>query len=966
MKINDVIHGFKIINIRDVDEIDAQMYEMVHEKTAAKTIWLKRDDENKSFSIGFKTTPEDDTGVFHILEHSVLNGSKRYPVKEPFVDLLKGSLQTFLNAMTFPDKTLYPVSSRNNKDFVNLMRVYLDAVFHPLAMENSNVFYQEGWHYELLNKDEDPIYKGVVFNEMKGAFSSADSVRYRVMMHSLFPDNCYGNESGGDPDYITDLTYEQFCASHKKYYNPSNSYIFLDGDMDVENVLGIIDDEYLSHYDNSGEKIVINKQKPHIAEDVIKEFEISSEESPENKAQIAYGYVVGDFDDYEKNMAFSLLSSVLCSSNESPLKKVILNNKLGEDIIFDIQSDVLQPYVEIDVINTDLDKADLVEKTIHEELERIIKEGVDKEELEATLNQREFKVKESDFGSAPKGLIYGITLMSSWLYDGDPVDSLCFSELFDSLRKKINTSYYEDLIRDYILNSNHKAKVYLKPSNTLGKEKAEKEKARLDKIASTWSDKDKDELVNLNKELQVYQNSTDTPEQKATLPYLHLEDLKKTPTHYSVDVEKYGDNVVLSHDNNTNGISYVSLDIKVDDFELEEYSYMQQMLSLLGKLPTEKYDVLKLNQKMKGILGDFSVSFSPTRSYKNQEGKIMVFVRYSALNRNDQEALDLIKEIIYKTKFDDKQTIRDVLKQNLFALQQTFSSAGHVIALQRAGAYTSPISVVSEYAGGLEGYRFMKDIDDNYDAKAGSFINKLKELYQKIFIKERYSVSVTSENKELILKSLLDDAPSGVVNKPTIKKPLGNRKEGIIVPANVSFASKTCNLSDDIKNLGAMYVISNILTYDYLWNNIRVKNGAYGCGFRCGLAKVGNFYSYRDPNPGFSLDTFTDTVNYLKEFVKNTDSIENYIVGTTGDFDPLLSTKLSIRMADSDYYAEVSYQDRQEILDQILNTNKEDLLEAIKLFEKMNEEDNICVVGNKDALEKCKDKFKEIFDFNTK
>lgn len=966
MQLNDVIHGFKVVRIRHNDEIKADLYEMIHEKTKAKTIWLKRDDENKTFSIAFKTTPVDDTGVFHILEHSVLNGSKKYPVKEPFVDLLKGSLQTFLNAMTYPDKTVYPVSSRNDKDFVNLMRIYLDAVFNPLVLENPNVFYQEGWHYEIENKDDKPNYKGVVFNEMKGAFSSPDSIRSRLMMHALFPDTCYGNESGGDPEHITDLTYKQFTDTHRKHYNPSNSYIFLDGDMDIEKILGIIDDEYLSKYDDAGEKIVIEKQNAHISEDVVEDYEISKEDDPTNKAQVAYGYVIGDFDEYEKTVAFNLISSVLCGSNESPLKKAILTNKLGEDIYFDVQDGILQPYVEIDVINTDESKIEEIDKTIRSELEKIVEEGIDRKELEAVLNQREFKAKERDFGGTPKGLVYALSSLDSWLYDGDPLDPLCYDELFNNLRNKFDTRYYEELLEEYILNSKHSGKVVLKPSNTLGEIKAEKERKKLDDIYARWSEEDREELVKINENLRAYQASEDTPEQKATLPALHIEDLKKTPTDYPAEISTYDTNTILNHNDETNGISYVGILLKADDFELEEYTLIQQLLTLIGKIKTKNYSVLDLNRKMRSILGDFSIGFSPVKSYKNNEVKEIISIRYSSLFRNDEEAAELINEILYNTDFSDKQSIRDIVKQNTIALQQGFMTAGHSLALQRAASYTSPMAVVSEYAGGYEAYRFMKQLDENWDEKADEFIKQLESLYRKLFIKERYTLSIASENKTDITKALLDNVPSGTVNKATVKKPLGNRKEGIVVGTNVSFAAKNSMFKDDVKKLGTMYVISNILTYDYLWNNIRVKNGAYGCGFRSNFNKTGSFYSYRDPSPNSSLQIFEDTVDYLRQFCERNQSIENYIVGTTGDFDPLLSTKGAIRMADTEYLMDISYDDKKQVLEEILSTDNNDIEEAIALFEKMNREDNICVVGNKDAIEKCSDKLENIFDLNSK
>ncbi|MBQ6335309.1 MAG: insulinase family protein [Erysipelotrichaceae bacterium] len=964
MEINTIIHGFKVNRVRHLQEIEADMYEMVHLKTGARTIWLKRDDENKTFSIGFKTTPVDDTGVFHILEHSVLNGSKKYPVREPFVDLLKGSLQTFLNAITFPDKTVYPVSSRNDKDFVNLMRVYLDAVFNPLVLSNPNIFRQEGWHYELNDVDEQPIYKGVVFNEMKGAFSSAEGVKGRLMMHSLFPDTCYGNESGGDPDFITDLSYEQFCATHRKHYNPSNSYIFLDGDMDIEKILGIIDEEYLCAYGDEGEKIVITKQAP-VTNELTREYEISPEDDPSGKSQLAYGYVIGDFDEYEKIAAFSLISSVLSSSNESPLKKAILSKGLGEDAYFDVQDGIYQPYIEIGVQNCDLENKEIIAETIKEVLKEAVEKGLDREELEAALNQREFKAKERDFGGMPKGLIFAISSLDSWLYDGDPAASICYNDLFNSLREKLNTSYYEDLIKEFILDSKHWAKIYLKPSNTLGQEKITKEKAKLAKIASSWTKEEKEELVAMNRQLSIWQSQEDTPEQKATLPALHLDDLKKTPSQYPIEYQECESVKVLYHPAATNGISYDSLIIRCDDLKEEEVTIAAQMMTLLGNLKTEKYDTLTLNRLMKSILGDFSTSLTGSRSFKDASDKNFILISWSSLYRNDGQGIDLVKEVLYHTDFSDREAIRNILKQNIFVMEQTYVGAGHSLAVQRASAYSSSIAATAEYAKGYEAYRYLKDLDENWEEKSDRFIDILKKLQERLFVKERYTLSLAGENANDNAQAILADTPSGAIGEAYAIKPLGRRNEGIAVPANVSFAAKSSVLNEKVKKIGAMFVLSNILTYDYLWNNIRVKGGAYGCGFRSGIARSASFYSYRDPNPANSLKIYEETVDYLKDFCDKGKDIENYIVGTTGDFDPLQSLKASIITSDMEYMMDYSYEDKCKILNEILNCDLEDLKEAIELFEYVNKDNNVCVIGNKAALENCKDKLDTIFDLSS-
>ena len=963
MLVNEKIHGFIVNNVRHLDELEADLYEMTHEKTSARLIWLKRPDENKTFSIAFKTTPVDDTGVFHILEHSVLNGSRRYPVREPFVDLLKSSLQTFLNAMTFPDKTVYPVSSRNDKDFINLMRVYLDAVFYPLAKVSPNVFRQEGWHYELLKKEDEPIYKGVVFNEMKGAFSSPDSVRYRLLMHSLFPDTCYGNESGGDPVSIPKLTYKQFCESHDRYYSPANSYIFLDGDMDIDQVLGIINDEYLSDFTSDGAHIEIDFQKPHIAEDVIQDFEIGAEENPAGKAQIAYGYVTGRFDDYLRNTAFSILSNVLCDSNESPLKKVILSNGLGEDIYFSMNDGIYQPYVEIDVINTDAEKEPQINKVLTDEFKRLIKEGIDRDELTATLNKAEFKAREREFGGAPKGLVFNLTALDSWLYGGDPVDTILNDEIYDVLRKKMDEGYFESLLEEFILNSKHSAKVILKPSTTLGKEKAERERAELAEAKKNWSEEEVEELIRMNQELAVWQQTEDTPEQQATLPVLHISDLKKTATELPLEVCRHGGiNTVLKHDINTNGISYVNMYSDIRDMSLEDISHISLLCGLLGQLATEKYDTIHLIQKTKSILGEFNFAPSFTNSAVTNEARLYVNTSWSTLARNDLEGCELVKEVLYNTRFDNHQAIREIVRQIKTMLEQSFVGAGHAFGMTRSSAYVTEIGAANDYSTGYGFYKFIKNLEENWDNISEETIARMEELYKKLFVRERLTIGIAADAKPRIVMCMLDDAPHGEAPEYVARKPLGNLNEGIITPSNVSYACKGAPIFELGKDhVGTLNVLSGILTYDYLWNNVRVKGGAYGCGFSGRSLSFARFYSYRDPSPARTLGIFEQTPAYLREFCAGEQNLEKYIIGTMGDIDPLLSPKGMAKRSDIEYLGDVTIEQKQAVLDQVLSTTKEDIFNSIPLFDHINKTDAVCVVGNRDAIELCKDKLKNIF-----
>ena len=563
----------------------------------------------------------------------------------------------------------------------------------------------------------------------------------------------------------------------------------------------------------------------------------------------------------------------------------------------------------------------------------------------------------------PKGLVYALGSYDSWLYGGDPLDSLCVEKLYADLRARLDSDYYEQLLKELILDSKHCAKVLLRPSNTLGEEKAQKEKEKLAAIAAKWSSEERKKLVELNQQLAYWQSLEDTPEQKATLPALHIEDLKKTITPHEYKLEDYEGKKLIIHEDDTDGISYVSLYVSANDLSLEECTVLGQLLSYLGQVRTENYDVLTLNREMRRVMGDFDAAFTPAYTYKDQRQVSRVNLSFSSLQRYDKEAVELFKEIIYRSDFCDKQAIRDILKQNIFTMEQTFISSGSLAAL-RSAAYSSPLAAANDHIVGLQAYRYLKDLDDHYEEKADAFIELLKKLQQKVFCGERYTLSLTAADKELFVKSLLADAPHGTVGEEVVKQPLGHRKEGIAVPANISYAAKSLFMPEEAINSGAMYVIANILSYDYLWNMIRVKGGAYGCGYRCGLGKTATFYSFRDPDPHNSLNVYTKTVDYLKDFVENNTDIENYIVGTTGEFDPYMTLKSKIRAGDNEYLLDMSAADRQKVLDQILNTSLEDIREAISLFEKINEHDDVCVIGNAQALKACGKQLDEIFDLN--
>jgi len=959
MKINELIKGFKVKRVEKIDEIKATMYELEHIKTTARLIYLDREDENKTFSIGFKTIPTDDTGVFHILEHSVLNGSDAYPVKEPFVDLLKGSLNTFLNAMTFPDKTVYPISSRNDKDFINLMRVYLDAVFHPLVVSSCpNVFRQEGWHYEINNKEYDPIFKGVVLNEMKGAYASADEIVNNEVMKALFPDSPYKYSSGGDPECIPNLSYEQFCDAHKKFYSPANSYIFLDGKMDIENVLGIIDDEYLSHYDASGENITIVTQKPVHPKDISIEYEIGENEDSTNKDRICYGYVCGKYDETEVIVGLQLLSTVLCSTNESIIKKAIIDAGLGEDVSFDVQDGTYQTLVTINIINTDASKEAEITKVLTDTINKVISEGLNKQEIEACLNKAEFIAKERDFGGAPTGIVYDILALQTWLYGGDPIDGILIEKVYKSLREKINTDFYKNLLKDYIINNPHQVKVIAKASNTIGKKKIEKEKERCHQAKLNWSNEELDEMIQFNKDFANWQSLIDTPEQKATLPKLHISDITSYPKKLEVEVK---DNILI-HKDDANGIRYVRMYFDATDFNEHDIQLFSILEKLLGCTASKNYQTNALATQMRSILGDFSISLGETHKYVDNIETIQAIVSFACLDINTDKAIELVKEIILNSLLDDETAILNIIKQTKQGIQMMFSSRGNQFASKRVKAMFSIDGVVSEYFEGYKFYEYIKKIDETFDSCKALLLKELKELVSKIFVKERVTISITGNYDDTIPTKLMNMLPHGQPSKKITLKTLPISQEAIVIPSQVGYAVTGYDVKDFIKNYGSSIVLTNILTYDYLWTNVRVKGGAYGCGFQTKRTGEAIFYSYRDPNPSSSLDIFANTSNYIKDFIKETDDIENYIIGAYGSFDPLLTVRTASAIADKYYFAQTKYEDICQIHNEILHTTKDDIMALTSACDKIKEKQALCVVGGKNVIDACGKKIKDVYE----
>ncbi|MBO5110415.1 MAG: insulinase family protein [Clostridia bacterium] len=953
--------GFRLENRRFIDEVKADLYELTHVRSGAQLVWLAREDNNKTFGIAFKTLPEDSTGVFHILEHSVLNGSDKYQTREPFVDLLKGSLQTFLNAMTFPDKTFYPVCSRNDKDFLNLVSVYMDAVLHPAIYHKPEIFRQEGIHIELLEADAEPTYKGVVFNEMKGAYSSPDSLMVSELDRALFPDTCYRFSSGGDPVVIPDLTYEKFIESHQRFYHPSNSRIFLDGDMDIPSVLNLLD-SFLADFEATDPGIVLELQAPVSPEEVTAAYEIGPEENAEGKVRYATGYVYGTYEDAETGIALRVLSDVLTGSNEAPLKRAILSRGLAEDVILEMNDGIYQPYAILGVSNTSEEKLPEIKKVIAETLADLAENGLDKAQLTASFNRLEFNTRERDYGATPRGLVYGMVSLETWLYDGDPADALRFNATFDSLREKLATNYYEELIRRIFLENNHKASACLIPSKTIGEERRAAEAARLAAIKATWTEEDKNALVAMNKALAEWQATPDTKEQLDTLPKLFLSDIsekeEKIPT--------IAEGNVIRHPIPSDGISYLSLYFSEAGLTERQLSLASLLCELLTEMDTETHDRLALQREIKTNLGRLTFSQTNYTDIRDTADVCHPYlaVKCSVLSGNTDKAIQLVAEIANTTVYNNKENIKQIVDQVKTGLMQNMIMGGHGAAMSRAMAHLNSGGVANESTGGYSYYTFCRDLSDNFEAKADELIAELAELAKVIFDRARLTVSLTdtdAETSDVPAKALAAFADSGKeIPASTAFAPLAPKNEGIVTPAGVSFAVMASDLKKNGYEFdGSMKVLAKILSLGYLWNEIRVKGGAYGAGFL--LRESGNaaFYSYRDPGAARSLGVYKQASDFIRAFVESGEDVTKFVIGTIGDSEPVLSTSAKGSVADTDYFSGRTYEDRLRVRRQILATDAEALLRHAAALDSIAANAAICIVGGKDKLDACADTIEE-------
>nr|WP_296264158.1 insulinase family protein [uncultured Merdimonas sp.] len=966
------IKAYEIIQQEELRGIRSRGYLLRHKKSGARVLLIENDDNNKVFSIGFRTPPADSTGVPHIMEHSVLCGSKNFPAKDPFVELVKGSLNTFLNAMTYPDKTVYPVASCNDKDFQNLMHVYMDAVLYPNIYEHEEIFRQEGWSYKLDSPDGELQYNGVVYNEMKGAFSSPESVLDRVVLNTLFPDTSYANESGGDPERIPDLTYEQFLDFHRKYYHPSNSYIYLYGDMDMEEKLEWLDQEYLSHFEKAEVDSRIRMQEP-FQEMVEKElpYSIASDESEEDNTYLSYNKVIGTSLDRELYLAFQVLDYALLSAPGAPLKKALTEAGIGKDIMGSYDNGILQPVFSVISKNANLDQKEAFVEKIEEVLRGIVENGMDKKALEAGINYHEFRYREADFGSYPKGLMYGLQILDSWLYDDEkPFIHIEALDTFEFLKKQVGTGYYEDLIRRYILENPHGAIVSVCPEKGRTARMDRELSKKLEEYKESLSEEEREEMVSRTKALEDYQTAEDSPEDLEKIPVLEREDISReiAPVY---NEERTVDGIpMVFHEIETNGIGYLDLLFDMSGVSEELLPYVGILQATLGVIDTTHFEYGELFNEINVHTGGIGTSlelYPDVTKAREKEFKATFEIKAKALYDKLPVAFDMIGEILTESKLSDDRRLLEILEMAKSRLLMRFQSSGHTTAVLRALAYASPSARLKDLTGGIEFYRVVNRITEHFEEEKEDLIQKLKALTVRLFRADNMMISYTASQEGLKdLEKLVDNLKQKLftdkVEESTCILHCEKKNEAFKTASKVQYVARAGNFIDHgASYTGALQILKVILSYDYLWQNIRVKGGAYGCMSNFNRIGEGYFVSYRDPNLKRTMEVYEGITDYLKNFTVSPRDMTKYIIGTISNIDhpmtPAAKGDRSMNLYMNHVSPEMIRKERMEIL----AAGQEDIRALADVVEAVLAADQLCVIGSEEKI----DAEKEMFDMLT-
>ena len=971
LNINDQLHGFKLVSRSNINELHAEALLFSHIKTGARLFFLNADDDNKVFYIGFRTPPTDDSGVAHIIEHSVLCGSKKYPLKEPFVELVKGSLNTFLNAMTYPDKTVYPVASRNAKDFRNLEDVYLDAVFNPSIYTTPEILMQEGWHFEIEKPDEPLNYSGVVYNEMKGALSSAESILASKISRAIYPDNCYRFESGGDPEAIPSLTLEKFIDFHKRYYHPSNSYIYLYGDVDIDEQLDYLDREYLSKYERLNIDSSIDRQKPFEqmirAEDF---YPIGDEEEPAEKTFLTLNFLVGDNLELKKMCALNILEHALLISSAAPLRKALVDAHIGKDVDSSFDEDYFQPTFGIQINGSEAARADEFYNLTMSTLKKLAADGIDRALLQSAINTYEFSTREADFGTTPRGLVFGLRILKSWLYDGEPADQLRYEALLDELKAGLDNGYYERLIDECFINNPHCVMLTLKPSKTVAKDREARQAASLEKIKAELNPEQLQSIIDNAQKLKERQAAPETPEALETIPILKLDDIRKEAERLPLKFRDLDGTRILDSCVETNGIIYLNLYFDALKVPQDKLFHALLLATLLGEVDTKEHSYEELATLTDTHLGGLGMGLSTFVKNGQPESffpKLKVSVK--ALASKLPEMSDLLVEIFTGSIFVNKKRIREIVEETQIGIELGLQRAGqHVVTLRlasylsKAGAYTNE--------GLLPYNKFLKELLSDFDARFDDLVDDLYDVMTRLVNKNGLIVGVTANDeiyKQFVphLSKFLKALPTDEFKVEHYHFPLKAKNEGFMSQSRVQYVGKGANfIRLGYEFTGALHVLETIMRYEYLWMLIRVQGGAYGAFVSFTRSGGMHFCSYRDPNLARTFVVFDGTGEFLRHFKVSDREMDKYIIGTISKLDHPLTPSMRGNAAMECYLRNITFEDRQKARDEVLSTRQETIRNLAPLVDACMKENNLCAFGNEELLRQNKKLFGELVNVN--
>ena len=962
----DHLTEYEVLEHRWIEDLNSEGCLLKHKKTGARVTLLLNDDENKVFYIGFRTPPTDSTGVAHILEHSVLCGSEHFPVKDPFIELAKGSLNTFLNAMTYPDKTVYPVASCNDKDFKNLVHVYLDAVFYPNIYREEKIFRQEGWHYELESPEEELKINGVVYNEMKGAFSSPDDVVEREIMNSLYPDITYGLESGGDPDVIPELSYEDFLSFHKKFYHPSNSYIYLYGNLDALEYLEYLDKEYLGSFGSLQVDSEVGNQEAFKApRNIRKQYSVMEEETAEGNYYLTYNVSMGSSLDRELYAAMDILDYVLCSAPGAAVKQALIDKGIGKDVYTTLENGIGQPYFSIIAKNADEDQLKEFVETIEETLKEQVRKGLNKKALLAAINYFEFKYREADYGSYPRGLILGLQALDSWLYDETkPFLHIEANETYGKLKASIDQGYFEGLIKTYLLENHHKTILVVEPVPGLTTRKDQALAEKLKAYKASLTGEQIEQIVEKTHGLLAYQEEEDSPEALATIPLLKREDMKKEAAPYVNEVKKAGKTTLLYHNVFTNGIGYLNLVFDLKKVPERLLPYVGILKSALTMVSTKNFGYGELFNEINIHTGGIQTVVNTYTNAENmKEYKATLEIRAKVLYEKRDKALELMKEILLTSDFEDTKRLYEIICEAKSRMQASMTGAGHSTALIRTLAYFSPTAVFSEKISGIPQYRLLEELEKNFEEKKQQLTADLKELTRYIFRPENLLVDYTAAPEGLKglseeIEKFVPELITSELREEGFTLKAEKKNEGFMTAGQVQYVCRAGNFADKgLPYTGALKVLKVMMGYDYLWNQVRVKGGAYGC--MCGFYKNGDgyFVSYRDPNLQKTIEVYENAAQYIKNAKLDERMVTQFIIGAISELDTPMTPATKGLYSMGGYLTGLSMERVQKEREELLATTRETLCGLYKYVQAFMDGEYLCVIGNGEKIKENKELF---------